>query len=97
MAAPGTKAVDARATSSSSGYDAFVSYSHAAGGRPETGWAASPLAAGHARPHWSASARARSAFGGGLTAYQPVSQSPGGFGWSIVRNVTGTEAGHSGG
>src|SRR6266508_1937932 len=33
MAAPGTKAVDARATSSSSGYDAFVSYSHAADGR----------------------------------------------------------------
>jgi hypothetical protein len=26
-----------------------------------------------------------------------VAQSPGGFGWSIVRNVTGTEAGHSGG
>ena len=28
---------------------------------------------------------------------QPVSQSPGGFGWSIVRNVAETEVGHSGG
>ncbi len=28
---------------------------------------------------------------------QPVSQSPGGFGWSTVRNVTETQAGHSGG
>src|SRR5215213_4244492 len=40
-----------------------------------SGWAASPLAAGHARPHWSASARARPAFGGGLTAYSLLQKS----------------------
>ncbi len=34
---------------------------------------------------------------GRLTLNQPVSQSPGGFGWSAVRNVTETQAGHSGG